>query len=250
MLVLPSLFISFNQPPAMYKIILGIALVLAFASCEKEKRECPSSTEKTFSETGFTRISAGETFALKITQGTAFSIKAKGCSNDLSDLALTIAPGGTLDIHYNRYQSDRYRVDLEITLPTLSSLILSGAATATIDGFAQQTTAMRTVVSGTAKAKLNQLPVLVKADLSGSSELTLVGTASDLIATLGGESRLNAYTATVNDADVYTSGTAKAYVLVQQSLAALASGDSRIYYKGTPGSVNIEQSGTARVIHE
>jgi hypothetical protein len=233
----------------MKNLFVGLALLIAFASCEKEKRECPSSTEKTFSESGFTRISAGETFTVNVKQGTAFSIKAKGCSNELSDLVLSV-DNGTLTIRYNHYRSDRYRVDFDITLPALTSLALDGAATGTVSGFAQQTSFMKAVLSGTAKCTIEQLPALVNAELSGGSVLTLNGTAPDLIAHLSGDAKLNAYTASFSDADVYTSGTAVAKISVQQSLFAQASGDSRIYYKGNPANVNAEQTGTAKVIHE
>lgn len=233
----------------MKNLFLGLALVVAFASCEKEKRDCPSSTEKTFNQSGFARISAGETFTINVKQGTSFSIKAKGCSNELNDLVLS-DQNGTLTIRYNQYKSDRYRVDFDITLPTLSSIALDGAATGTVTGSGQQTSFMKAVLSGTAKCTIEQLPVLVDAELSGASELTLNGTAPDLIAHLSGDAKLNAYTANFSDADVYTSGTASAKVVVQQSLFAQATGDSRIYYKGNPANVNAEQSGTAKVIHE
>ena len=235
----------------MYKLILAMATILFFASCEKEKRECPSSTEKTFALTGFNRISAGETFGIDIKQGAAFSIKAKGCSNDLNDLNLSIdQTGKILSISYDRYRNDRYRVDFEITMPILNSVALSGAATGTVNGFGQQTSSLRAILSGTAKCTINQFPALVAAEQSGESVLNLTGASSDLIANLSGNSKLNAYTATFAEADVYTSGTSKVYVQVQNHLFASASGDSRVYYKGNPANVTAEQSGTAKVIHE
>ena len=233
----------------MYKLILGLALAFSFVSCEKEKRDCPSSTEKTFVNTGFNRISAGETFNLTIKQGATFSIKAKGCSNDLNDLVLS-EQNGVLTIRYNQHENGRYRIDFDITLPALSSIALDGAATATLTGFSQQAINLKTVLNGSTKCTVNDLPALLSAEVAGTSALTVSGTSSDLIAHLSGDSKLYAYGASFNDADVYTSGTSKAQVVVHKSLAALASGDSRIYYKGAPTSVNIEQSGTAKVIHE
>lgn len=235
----------------MYKLILAIATILLFASCEKEKRECPSSSEKTFAFTGFNRIAAGETFSVDIKQGASFSIKAKGCSNDLNDLVLSLdQTGKILTIKYERHRNDRYRVDFEITMPALNSIALSGAATGNVNGFAQQSSHMRAVLSGTAKCTINEMPVLMGTEQSGESVLTLSGSSPELIAKLSGNSRLNAYAATFNDADVYTSGAAKIYVQVQNYLYASASGDSRVYYKGNPANVIKEETGTAKVIHE
>lgn len=235
----------------MYKLFFTIALALAFASCKKEIKDCPSSTEKTFALSGFTRIAAGETFQVSVRQGTDFSIKAKGCTNDLNDLQLSVDPvSKTLSIAYNGYRGDRYRTDFEITLPVLNNMVLSGAATGSVTGFGQQTSYFRTILSGTAKCTVNPVPALLRSEQSGATELTLYATAPDLIANLSGSSRLNAYTASFSDADVYVSGTSKAYVQVQQHLYASASGDSRVYYKGNPANVTAETSGTAKVIRE
>ena len=247
---LPNSFVERKRKLiAMTRILFGLILAVVFTACEKEKRECPSSAEKTFDKTGFTRLSMGGTFNVKVTQGNAFTIKARGCSQELDELVLT-EQNGTLSVTYNQQRNDRYRVDFEITMPVLSSVALDGAATGAVSGFGQQASFLKAVLSGTAKCTITDLPALVNAELSGAAELTLNGNAPDLIAHLSGDAKLNAYSATFADADVYTSGTAKAKVVVQQSLFAQASGDSRIYYKGNPGNVNAEQSGTAKVIHE
>lgn len=223
--------------------------MIAFVSCEKEKQDCPSSTEKTFANAGFTRISAGETFTVNVQQGTAFSIKAKGCSNDLEDLLVT-EQNGVLVIRYNHHKKGRYHVDFNITMPAIGTIILEGAASGKLTGFHQQALSLKTNLSGTAKCTVADVPSLLSADLSGASTLNVAGTATDLIANLSGDAKLNAYTASFTDADVYTSGTANIHLQVQQSLAAFASGDSRIYYKGNPTNVNIEKSGNAKVIKE
>jgi hypothetical protein len=233
----------------MKKVILGLALFTGFISCTKETKDCPSSTERTYTESGFTKVSAGATFTVKITQGTSYSIKAKGCSNDLNDLRIENSQG-QLEIEFNGYRNDRYRVDLEITMPFLTSINLSGAAKGTVTGFSPQSTFMRAVMSGTATCTINDIPDLVAADLSGAAELSLHGATTDLVANLSGTSRLNAYGTTADDVDLSTSGTAKAYVQARQSLVVIASGDSRIYYKGNPSNLQVDRSGSAQVIHE
>jgi len=244
------LLLSFTiQTNQMQKLFFGLALAILFFSCAKEKRDCPSSTEKNFSNSAFKRIAAGGTFDLKIKQGATFNITAKGCANDLNELVLS-EENTVLTINYRQHRNDRYKVYFEITVPILNGLALDGSATASVSGFGQQTSPLRTALSGVATCTVDQTPVLIDADLSGASKLSLSGNTPDLISHLSGTAQLNAYQTTVHDADIYTSGTAKAYVLVQNSLAAFASGDSRVYYKGNPASVSVEQSGTAKVIRE
>jgi hypothetical protein len=235
----------------MYKFIVTITLALAFFSCRKEGREAPVHIERTYSLESFTRIQAGDYFQLHIKQGAAFNIKGRGNTPDLDDLLITTDQEGNLTIRYNTFKRDRYQVNIDITLPVLTRINLGGECRTTIKGFRQQAEALRTVVSGNAKCTVEELPDLVKVEGSGVGEVTLSGTTPDLIANLSGEARLNAYSAAITDADVYTSGKARAYVAVQKHLSAVASGDSRIFYKGDPAAgIYREESGTARVIKE
>ena len=97
--------------------ILISALALLLASCDKEKQECPGSTEKTFAITGFTKIKAGDAHHVTVTKGNEFSIKANGCTSDLNDLELSLDANHILDIKYKNHKSNRYRVDFTITMP-------------------------------------------------------------------------------------------------------------------------------------
>ncbi|MBB1284604.1 DUF2807 domain-containing protein [Flavisolibacter sp. BT320] len=234
----------------MYKLLLGITLVFLLAACKKEKPPAPGTDEKTFPLTGFNRVHARENLAVTVKQGTAFSVKAKGRSEDLADLAATIEQDNMIVFHYTETSNNRDKVEIEIVLPLLRFIHLRDKATGTISGFDQQTTAMKIVLSEMAQSTVTELPVLVDAFLSANSELTLSGTASDLIASLLGSAKLYAYNASFADADVYTAAKSVAQVRVQNSLAAFASGDSRIYYKGSPASLAIEESEAAKVIKE
>ncbi len=233
----------------MKKIALAILIALTAFSCTKEK-DCPGRGEKDVTLTNFSRIVAGDNFNLIVKQGNAFTVKGRGCTKDLEDLELTERQDGSLLINYSRSSNHRDPLSLEITMPALLRLQLDGVATATVSGFEQQGTAMRLVVGGVAKCAATSLPAFVYAEGSGVGTVTLTGSAPDLIARFSGDAKLNAYGATFADADVTTSGTAKAYVQVQQSLSAIASGNSRIYYKGNPVQMHAEESGTSRVIKE
>lgn len=234
----------------MKKMILLSALVLALASCEKEKRECPGATEKTFALSGFHRIDAGETFALTITKGNDFSVKASGCADDLADLDLSVSPTGTLALKYKQYKKDRYRVDFAITLPEFGILKLSGASRATINGFAGQPNLITSVLSGDAECTVNGTAVNAQISLSGTSVLHITGNTESLYGNVSENARLNSYGTSATEVDISVSGTGKAYVKPVERLFAEASGESRIYYKGNPPVTHFETSGNGRIIHE
>lgn len=234
----------------MKNLFLLVLSGLLFTSCEKEKKDCPGAIERTFNLSGFTKITAAETFSVRVVQGSAFSIKAKGCADDMYDLALAIKPGNFLEIQYSGYKRGRYKMAFDITLPTLSSINLAGAAKATVNGFGGQTNFLRTVLSGASQCTIDGLPLKIEADNSGNSILNVSGNADALTGTFSGGAKLNAYSALVTQTDIHASGTAKVYVMAGRDLVASATGASRIYYKGTPGNVHIEETGTGKVIHE
>jgi hypothetical protein len=234
----------------MYKFLISITLACFLLACEKERVTAPNPVEKIFDLTGFTRIHAGETYHVTVKQGAAFRILAKGRGEDVADLVASIEAGNILSLRYNNFKPDRYRLDFEITLPTLLGIHLTDAATGKVDGFGQQNSPVKVVLAGVAQCRLSELPVLVDVFLSANSELTLAGTSGDLLASLLANAKLHAYEATFDDADVYTVAKATAKLKVRKSLAAFASDQSRIYYKGTPASVNVEEEGGGKVIRE
>ncbi|RYZ60059.1 MAG: hypothetical protein EOO14_07685 [Chitinophagaceae bacterium] len=234
----------------MYKYLIGIVLALFLLACEKEKIPVSNPVEKTFDLSGFTRIKAGETYHVTVQQGPAFRILAKGRAEDVADLVVAMEGSNLLSFRYDAFKPDRSRVDIAITLPSLSNLHLQDAARGEVNGFGQQNTSVRVTLAGTAKCRLNALPVLVNAFLYANSELTLAGTSGDLIVSLLANAKLHAYEATFDDVDVYAVAKATAKLKVRKSLAAFASDQSRIYYKGTPASVNVEEEGGGKVIRE
>lgn len=233
----------------MRTIILGLLLAVAFGACKKERKR-GDDVEKVFPLTNFKGIKGGDLFAFNVRQGAGFSIRAKGCDVDVNDLQLSVDNGSTLVVNFSRQRDSRETVHLDITLPLLQRMVMDGVATGNLNGFDRQSANLHMILNGTAKCKVTGLAPLLKADLFGASKLTVMGTATDLIATASGAAELDAYAAAFSDADVYASGTAKLRFVVQRSLFAKASGDSRVYYKGRPASVNVEQSGNGKVIHE
>ncbi|MDQ3277854.1 MAG: DUF2807 domain-containing protein [Bacteroidota bacterium] len=234
----------------MYKLLIGVALAFLLAACEKERTPAPDPVQKSFPLSGFTRIHAGETYHVTVKHGATFSVLAKGSSDDLRDLVATIEQGNILSLRYNGFKPNRYRVDIEITLPLLIGLHLTDAAKGSVQGFGQQTSALKVVLAADARCTVNQLPVLVDVFLSANSELTLQGTSGDLLASLLANAKLHAYEATFDDADVYTMARSTAKIKVLKSLTASASDNSRVYYQGAPAHVSVEELGLGKVIRE
>ncbi len=234
----------------MKKYILYAVLAFTFFSCDKEKRDCPGSTEQSFSLTGFIKINAGDANSVTVTKGDAFSIKAKGCANDLADLDLSVDANHSLDIKFKNYESNRYRVDFAITLPRLVAVNLSGAAKGNVSGFQGQNSVIITVLSGASECTLNGAGINVAVDISGVSKLIASGTTESLYGNISGASMLEAYGVSATEVDISVTGSSKAYVLPVHTIFAEATGNSRVYYKGNPVTIHFETSDNGKVIHE
>jgi Protein of unknown function (DUF2807). len=234
----------------MKKIFFPLLIALAAFSCSKEKRECPGSIEKSFDFTDFQRIKLGDANTVKITKGDTYSIKAKGCSNDIADLAIDVEGGQTLNIRFRNHRQNRYRIDFEITMPALLSVNLSGASKGDISGFQGQQTVIRTILSGASECKLDGAGSNVSVDISGASVLNVTGSTESLYGVISGASKLESYGLASTEVDLSVSGSSKAWVKPVDAIYIEASGASRVYYKGNPAVKEFNTSGDGRVIQE
>jgi len=227
-------------------------MAILFAACEKEKNECPGSVERSITLANFSGITAGETFNIEIKKGNTCTIKVSGCTNDLDDLTLAVSQDNMLDISYNHYRSDRYRVDLVITLPALIAVNAGGAARVNVTGFDLQPVNLHVTAAGAAECDINGAPQFMTFAVGGTAELAITATStiSSLIGSAAGTSRIAAYQSPAKNIDIQAAGTSKVYVAPVEELKAGASGDSKIYYKGNPLKLAAQQSGEGKVIHE
>ncbi len=229
-------------------LLLGISLTIA--ACNKEKRECPGAIEKSYDLTGFHRISIGDANTVTVTKGTDFSIRAKGCADDLADLDMKVTANAALEIKFRNQRNNRNRVDFIITMPLLTNLHLSGASKGDVNGFQGQNSVIRTVLSGASECRLDGLGVNLAVEISGASKLIAIGATENLYGSISGASSLDSYGVTADEVDIMVSGSSKAWVKPVNSFFADASGDSRIYYKGNPTVKHFETSGNGRIIQE
>ncbi|MET0392769.1 MAG: head GIN domain-containing protein [Chitinophagaceae bacterium] len=225
------------------------ALLFAFFSCKKDDLDHSPVIEEDVQVSGFTRVNAGAELNVIITKGAAFAIKARGEANYVHDLEFSVADN-TLEIQYQTYVQNRPQMDIYITLPTLTSTILSGAATGTVAGFQGVPHVISAVLSGASNLTMNGTGVNMNVEISGASTLTVTGATADLYGNISGGGKLKAYGLTATEVDISASGGATAQVQPVDALFASASGGSRIYYKGNPGVKNIETSGGGQVIKE
>jgi hypothetical protein len=228
---------------------LGFLAFLAtvISACQYDEDPGPlQQVEAEYSVLDFDRLDLGDAFSVTVTQGSAYSIQVKGDRRNVEDLIVK-RDGSTLEMRYrNGWRPIRrqYRTHVTIVMPGLESADFSGAVSANITGF--ETEDFHLGLSGASTCILKFDGTYASFDLSGASDLTVVGTANDMDASLSGASTLAAFDFPVRTAKIDLTGASRAKVSAAERLKVTASGASDVVYRGTP-SVVISTTGASNV---
>jgi len=181
--------------------------------------------EETFSD--FAIVDVGSGFKVNINQASSYKIIIIADDN-LFDYIQVTKTGNALIIRLEpgvSYQTSTLKV--EVSMPDLQELRLSGGANGTATGF---------VMSHD-----------FGAELSGGSILKMDGEANNLTATCSGGSNLELSEFVVNNASIDFSGGSQGTINLDGTLDANLSGGSRLFYIGNPTLGDIKTSGGSSV---
>ena len=223
-----------------------ILIAFSISSCGllQQGIEPRNPEDKTFDIRNFDKLEMGNAFHINVKQGTDFKIKANGDSRDIDDLIVKVS-NGELKIYYSKWRIRRYRMEIDIEMPTVKEIDFSGATTSYIQGF-DNLDELEIDLSGSSRATLSAEARLYEIDLSGASELDLEGSGKEMEIDLSGASKLNAFDATVEKATLDVSGASTCRVNVSEQLTIRASGASKVRYRGNP-QVTSNLSGSSKV---
>ncbi|MCW4029240.1 MAG: DUF2807 domain-containing protein [Candidatus Bathyarchaeota archaeon] len=183
-------------------------------------------TTQEFAVTDFTGVAAGNGFQVIITQGTTYSVKVTTDDN-LQQYVDVQKSGDTLRVRMNAIGWSSNGLKVEIVMPDLSSIDLSGGSTGSASGF-------------NVAHNVNIL-------MSGGSSFTVTGSADSLSTDCSGGSNLHFGDFQVHDAQINFSGGSQGTINLDGTLDANLSGGSHLYYKGNPTLGNINTSSGAGI---
>ncbi|MFC2056358.1 GIN domain-containing protein, partial [Chloroflexota bacterium] len=158
---------------------------------------------------------------------------------------------------------------VEIAMPALYGLQLSGASKGTITGLKSTrgfslglsgASSLETVdivvgdaefeVAGASRVSGNITADDAEFEVSGASSIELSGSADNIILEVSGASRVDLADFTLSDADVELSGASEATVNVKGRLDTALSGASRLYFYGNPTMGDTDVSGASTIKHK
>jgi phage shock protein PspC (stress-responsive transcriptional regulator) len=211
------------------------------------------SGRRTFSETGFTRVSVAGGYRVVLRRADAFKIEAAGDESALKDLQmeldgneLQITPRNSGSFFGGNSGRSQSKVLIAISMPNVERLELAGAVHADLGGFERQNE-LRVEQAGASHLRLNGNYGTLRLEQAGACRTTATGHADELRLEAAGACELAGASLQTRAAVVNVAGICKARLNVSESIKGDAVGASEIAYSGKPSSVKVESTGPSSI---
>ena len=227
----------------MVRRIILVALIVAGAARAE-------AAQRTYSVTGFDRIRVEGPYRLEVRTGPSSSAKAVGDATAIDRLSVEVQ-GTTLIVRPDKTGWGGWpgaaagSARILISTPSLSSVLMTGAADVAVDRVKGGDLNLQLMGSGSLSIAAIETDSLT-AMLSGAGGLRLAGRSRLARLVLQGPGRLDAAQLSVDDAEINLVGTGDLAVEVERSAKVNAAGSGSVAITG-PGSCIVRQSGTGAV---
>jgi len=249
-------------------LLVTASLLTVFTGCGGVTQAIIGSGNLTTREmdfTDFTKLEIGHVFQAKITRSDSFFITIT-VDDNLLEYVTVRKSGSTLRIYLKGgYTYIGTTKIVEITMPKINKLSLSGASRVEVSGF-RSSDRLELEASGVSSLNIDDMKAgdtdfeisggsrvsggieIAEGsfNISGASSIDLEGYASDISIEASGASHANLANFPVSNAAVNISGASVATVNASGTIDGNVSGASRLTYLGTPG-LTIEMSGDSAV---
>lgn len=228
---------------------ISVALLLVAISCFSFQMVGPKGkyTKESRNVGDFTAVAVSNGMEVIITQGAEYSLEIETYDN-IHQYIETEVSGGKLHI----YRQDHIQfsgnpdIKINITAPTLKSIAGSGGSRIIFNGEFKEER-LDCAISGGGKifGKLNLQSLNLS--LSGGSRSELSGNASEVSLAASGGSKALHFDLNSQKYSIAISGGGSAQIDVSESLSVVASGGSRVKYRGTPRLSKVSTSGGSSI---
>ncbi len=197
---------------------------------------------------GFTGISSGGSFDVKVTLGSKESVRLEGPSDKLDDIE-TVVEQGVLKIRTKKgvrwNWPSRETITIYVTAKSLNSLSVSGSGEMDVEGTVSGEK-LNASVSGSGSLDARVSVKAFTGSISGSGEISISGSATNSTISISGSGEFNGYDLKTSTTSVRTSGSGDAQVYADKTLNAVVSGSGDISYRGG-ASVSKTKSGSGSI---
>lgn len=210
--------------------LLAIALVCFTFSCENNERIVGSNniTTEIRDVTGFTGVEVSSALDVNVTSGTEFNVTVRANDN-VQERVIVRRDGNALEIKLASGNYSEIDVTVDVTMPELKDVEVSGASDVDVSGF----------------ANFGDLSV----DLSGASNLDFTtSTVEHLTANISGASTASLFSLTATEAAVNVSGASTLSIRATDLISGSVSGASTLRYRGSP-DITANATGASNIVN-
>lgn len=201
---------------------------------------------ETRSHANFQKVRNSSSANIYISRGPSYSVSVRAESNILPNVR-TRLNGSTLEVDMIGCLTTRQEVAVYVTMPELNEVTTSGSGNI-MSSDIWQTGMIVVVNTGSGSVSLGLDAASVRTEISGSGSVTLFNRAMQQDATITGSGSYHAATLNTEVARMIISGSGNANIAVNSSLTARLSGSGSVYYRGNPARVDVNATGSGRVV--
>lgn len=236
-------------------IFIAVSLLLTLSSTAFIYGQ--STNTETRNLTGFTKVSFGVPGNLYIRLGSEFKVVLEGDKDFLADIETEVTGGKLVIKKYSWTQfkilsvsahGDNKKVIINITMPTIEGLGVSGSGQAEISD-AVKAADLDLGVSGSGKLLINDLTAdKIDCGISGSGDIVIkgTGTVDEAEISISGSGSYTGESLKIKSGDISISGSGSCQCNITDTLEASVSGSGNVTYTGNP-RIDARVSGSGRV---
>ncbi len=204
-----------------------------------------------FDVSEFSKIHISGSFETEITKSDSYQVRVAANNSFFRNVDVK-NEGDTLHISHSRHIGWRaalIRPRIEISLPDLKELKLSGAVSVKLEGFTSSES-FKLDMSGASSLDGDINTGTIDLEMSGASRTRLTGSTRDAVVRASGAIRINLQEFTIENAAVKLGGASRMSAYVTGRLDARISGASYFGWRGEPVMGDIRTSGASRLSKE
>ena len=200
----------------------------------------------------FSRVKLSNAISVNIVQGDEQSVVINADESIINKVK-TEVNGSLLSVYIDEdwlkrnFRSKSHKVVVDITVPELTALDVSGACNVDVKGFRNENFTMK--ASGASNVVIDDFIVkeISSFEASGASNVKIFGKGEKVIIRASGASDVISKNFAANIADVHASGASDVNVTAYDEIRVDCSGASDVDYYGGPKAVDISSSGASDV---
>jgi Putative auto-transporter adhesin, head GIN domain len=226
----------------MKKTLLVIISIIAitFIGCEKDNN-CLSGegtvTTQILTVPDFDGIDLAFSSNVIIKQGAIREIKATGHPNIISKITTSVF-GNLWIINLVDGCYEDYELSIEITVPNINRLFLSGSGDMLVNNFTNQNDNLDIEIIGSGNITLNEFEGIINLDaiLEGSGNFKANNniTTQTMTLDISGSGNYSGFEISSDNSIINSSGSGSSELTAINSLNVIISGSGDVFYKGTP----------------